>query len=190
MELPEDAFYSQDAGLYVSAETELDGQRLVTSDLRTDGRTNIHLERENAIGVISIRTTLTPPEGEKSHFNFKGYVRPSNGDGRVSGATVQLYYKDGTLVGETTSKADGTFEMECAVDALDGGFNKTEKLYRVVAWGYADGVYGAEYGIRTDGSLVLESLVDLQVAPMLDRDGPGDGNYRLIIYLGAKPFNP
>lgn len=149
IELPEDAFHGEGRGIYFSAETELDGQRIVTSDLRTDGRAYKDLKRY--LAPISdtnpwetVHVELAPPDGEKAKFTYKGYVEGSNfankeKDWRLANFTVQLYLADGTLLGEAVSGADGTFSMECEVDALDGGFSKDNSQYYVIAFGTYDG---------------------------------------------------
>ena len=134
-------------GFYFSAETVLDGQRLVTSDLRTDGRAYKDILEivPGKDGMYNCRgVELTPPDGEKAKFTYKGYVEGSNfankeKDWRLANFTVQLYLADGTLLGEAVSGADGTFSMECEVDALDGGFNKENSQYYVMAFGTYDG---------------------------------------------------
>ncbi len=161
----------------------------MTSDLRTDGRAYVKAIAYNpGTDEFYIMSKLTPPEGEKSHFTFKGYVLNDQGDKLIRGATIQLYHKDGALVGETTSRTDGTFEMECEVDALDGGFDKRTDLYRVFAWGYIDKAYYCEDGIRPNGQQILESLVRLHIASTFDE--PGDGNYRLTLYPSSSPVSP
>ena len=182
-ELPEDAFASHVKGIYFSAETTLDGQRLVTSDLRTDGRDykDIQFLRSD-VGFTPYRDEwyanlyrnsadhiyLTPPDGEKAKFTYKGYVEGSNfankeTDWRLANFTVQLYLADGTLLGEAVSGTDGTFSMECKVDALDDGFNIENSQYYVMAFGTYDGIeYLYNPGKQT------RTLIELQVC---DFDG-------------------
>ncbi len=172
VELPEDSFYSEDAGFYVSAEAELDGQRIVTSDLRTDGRDFIKLTQNiDPDDPYEAFVTLAPPEGEKSHFPFKGKV--IGGSGSVANATVQLYLENGMLVGETTANTDGTFEMECVVDEIDGGFDKNAKIYRLVFSRPADSKRYSTVGL---------SLVKLKVAPILNEEGWGPMNFEMTIF--------
>lgn len=150
IELPEDAFRGDGRGIYFSAETMLDGQRLVTSDLRTDGRAYKDLQRflrpdSELRPWTQVHVELTPPDGEKAKFTYKGYVEGSNfankeKDWRLANFTVQLYLADGTLLGEAVSGADGTFSIECEVDALDDGFSKEKSQYYVMAFGTYDGI--------------------------------------------------
>lgn len=175
IDLPEDAFSGSDQdqkGLYVSAETELDGQKLVTSDLRTDGRAYKTLFSLKA-GTNYYIAELTPPDGEKAHFTFQGYV-----EGHIDGEhiklpnfTIQMHLADGRLVNETVTAADGTFSMECEVDALDGGFSATKEIYFVTASG--------EYGGVTYKHKYNESLYTLHVRDEVGQD-PINSNYRFL----------
>lgn len=174
-ELPEDAFSGDGKGIYVSAETEINGQRLVTSNLRTDGRAykDLHrIERSDERGDYCV-FELTPPEGEKAHFTFQGYV-----EGHIDGEhiklpnfTIQMHLADGRLVNETVTAADGTFSMECEVDALDGGFSATKEIYSVTASG--------EYGGVTYKHKYNESLYTLHVRDEVGQD-PINSNYRFL----------
>lgn len=149
-ELPEDAFSGNGKGIYVSAETEINGQRLVTSDLRTDGRAykDLHrIERSDERGDYCV-FELTPPEGEKAKFTVWGYVEgvrlakdsPEQWlPNRVPNFTVQLHLADGRVVGEAVSQADGTFSMDCEVDALDDGFSTAKDIYYTSASGMYNG---------------------------------------------------
>lgn len=143
VELPEDAFYSEDAGFYISAETVLDGQRLVTSDLRTDGRAYVSLvSNTGAKGIYDMYVRLTPPTGEKAKFTIRGSVVYGLGGTSNVGAgfTVQLHFKDGRVLAETTTDANGNYSLDCEVDALDNGFNPDVEQYYVTASGVQDGV--------------------------------------------------
>lgn len=170
LELPEDAFSSEEKGIYVSAETELDGQRLVTSDLRTDGRAHkdiyqLELSSDDHAENNYRRIELTPPDGEKLRFTFQGHVcQHFSGSGEkwgdpVPGFTVQLYLADGRLLGEAVSQEDGSFSMECVVDALDGAFGSPENsMYYCTTSGYYGGVRHEFDGKDLNGKLVLMSL--------------------------------
>lgn len=94
--------------------------------------------------------------------------------------TVQLHLADGTIVGETISKADGTFSMECEVDALDGGFDIEQKLYYVTSSGVYKGVEYEVLSINKAGDRILETLEQLDV---VEYDGKPNSNpnYRLQI---------
>lgn len=171
IELPEDAFYSKDAGFYVSAETVLNGQRLVTSDLRTDGRAYASLVHNlDPEDPFLLRIKLTPPTGEKARFTFKGAVGYGGNNGPTvdAGFIVRLYLKDGRLVAEATTDSTGHFSMDCEVDALDNGFNPDVDQYYVTASGIQNGVYMEENGKRPNGELRLWSLN----------------------FIGANPYNP
>lgn len=172
VELPEDAFSSPEKGLWFSAETELDGQRLVTGDLRTDGRAFKEIQHFRD-SYWQMQVELTPPEGEKAHFTFQGYV-----EGHIDGEhiklpnfTIQMHLADGRLVNETVTAADGTFSMECEVDALDGGFSATKEIYSVTASG--------EYGGVTYKHKYNESLYTLHVRDEVGQD-PINSNYRFL----------
>ena len=128
-----------ETGFYVSAETEWEGQRLVTGDLRTDGRAYTNCKNAFPNGRTSFHVELTPPEGLKIHFTFAGRTE-AIGRITVPNTTVQLFLKDGTLINETVSGPDGRFEMECEVDILDGVLNLNEKIFQVVAYGELNGI--------------------------------------------------
>lgn len=146
VDLPEDAFYSQDAGFYISAETVMDGQRLVTSDLRTDGRAYVSLVKSRGAEHINdMYIQLTPPTGEKAKFTINGAVayRPSGANTDLcvgAGFTVQLHLKDGRVLAETTTDATGSYSLDCEVDAIDNGFDPRVEQYYVTASGVHDGV--------------------------------------------------
>lgn len=173
LELPEDAFRGDGTGIYISAETELDGQRIVTSDLRTDGREYKDLKQflkptSDIHPWNYVEVELTPPTGEKAKFTFKGYVDGSNfakdePDHRLANFTVKLYLEDGRLIGEAISGADGTFSMECEVDALDGGFDINQKLYYVTSSGVYKGVEYEMDEFNMKGELMLKTLERLDV---------------------------
>lgn len=170
------------SGFYVSAETMLDGQRLVTSDLRTDGRAYLDIQQLKPLDEVNAPNTwniydieFTPPEGEKAHFTFQGYV-----EGHIDGEhiklpnfTIQMHLADGRLVNETVTAADGTFSMECEVDALDDGFSATKEIYYVTASG--------EYGGVTYEHRYNESLYKLHVCDEVGRES--DHNYRFLFIL-------
>lgn len=173
IELPEDAFRGKERGIYISAETELNGQRIVTSDLRTDGRAYKELKRylapvSDTNPWETVHVELTPPDGEKAKFTFKGYVEGTHFTVnepycRLANFTVQLHLADGTIVGEAISGADGTFSMECEIDALDGGFDNNQSLYYVTAFGIYDGVEYEKNGFNMSGELMLKPLWQLHV---------------------------
>ncbi len=146
--------YAENHGFFVSAETVYEGERLVTSDLRTDGRAYVEYQRCAADGRTGWDIELTPPEGLKIHFTFAGRAETLLGKRAVPGATVQLYHKNGALIGEAIAGADGQFEMDCAVDILDGVLNTREKMYQVAAQG------------ELDGKPVIQSTNDIVGAPL------------------------
>lgn len=160
VELPEDSPYSTDAGFYISAETMLDGQRLVTSDLRTDGRAYATLVSIGHKDQFVLEPKLTPPIGEKAKFTAKGTVVYGPGGLSTVGAgfTVQLHLKDGRVVGEAVTDSRGNFSMECEVDAIDNGFDTDLDQYYVTATGVHDGVKMEGTGRRSNGELLLWSL--------------------------------
>ena len=141
LRMPRDAFSDEGKGIWFSAKTELDGKSLVTSDLRTDGRAYkdmIQIGRATTSNNIE----LTPPDGEKARFTFRGYVEDyvaGKGMTRMPNVTVRLSLVNGTLLGEAISEEDGTFSMECEVDELDEGFNVRKKIYYVTATGENNG---------------------------------------------------
>lgn len=180
--------YKAGNGFYFSAETMRDGQKLVTSDLRTDGRAHPTIF-ELSPGYVSWtnnpKVEFTPPDGEKAKFTFKGYVDGSNfamdaPDHRLPNFTVQLHLADGTIVGETVSGADGCFSMECEVDALDGGFDIEQKLYYVTSSGVYKGVEYEMKGHYPSGEPILETLERLDVVGFdgIPRNNP---NYNVHI---------
>lgn len=190
VDLPEDAFSGSDQdqkGLYISAETELDGQKLVTSDLRTDGRAHKTLFSLKA-GTNYYIAELTSPEGEKAHFTFQGHVltqfATEKWGGPMPGFTVQLHLPDGRIVGEAVSQEDGSFSMECVVDVLDGGFDNTAKdNYYVTVSGSYKGSQYAFSGISNTGELMLTSLWQLG---MYDEYGKERPNQDYIIGVSEK----
>lgn len=164
LELPEDSLFSRDAGFYVSAEAKIDGQRMVTSDLRTDDRaapTLIH----GQVGVYSytVKPLLTPPTGEKAKFTVDGavgYYPEANKDLTAvdAGFTVRLYLKSGLLVAETVTDSNGEFVMDCEVDQIDNGFDTDTMQYYFTASGVQDGVYMESDGKLKNGEFNLYSL--------------------------------
>lgn len=121
----------------------LDGQRLVTSDLRTDGRAYATLVPMGySKDQFVLEPKLTPPTGEKARFTAKGAVVYGPGGMSTVGAgfTVQLHLKDGRVVGEAVTDANGKFSMECEVDAIDNGFDSKVDQYYVTAIGVHNGV--------------------------------------------------
>lgn len=179
-------------GFYFSAETTLDGQRVVTCDLRTDGRAYKDIVRlvPGSNSIYNCRPLeLTPPEGEKAHFTFQGHVLTQfdteKWGGPMPGFTVQLHLPDGRIVGEAISQEDGSFSMECVVDALDGGFDNTAKdNYYVTASGFYKGSRYEDFGVyKEDGKLRLTSLWQLG---MYDEYGRVRSNpdHKVYIYEG------
>lgn len=158
VQLPEDAFVKDwnQQGIYFSAETEVDGQKLVTSDLRTDGRAYVTVKNPN----VYLSVELTPPTGEKAKFTIKGAI--TYGLGGVSrvgeGFTVQLHLKDGRVLAETTTEADGRYTLDCEVDAIDNGFDVNIEQYYVTASGILNGVPMKSKETRLNGELALYSL--------------------------------
>ena len=175
-------------GFYFSAETVLDSQRLVTCDLRTDGRAYKDILRivPGKDGMYNYRgVELTVPDGEKAKFTFKGYVDGSNfamdaPDHRLPNFTVQLHLADGTIVGETVSGADGCFSMECEVDALDGGFDIEQKLYYVTSSGVYKGVEYEMKGHYPSGEPILKTLERLDV---VGYDGKPNSNPNYNVHI-------
>ncbi len=175
-------------GFYFSAETVLDGQRLVTSDLRTDGRAYkdiLEIVPGND-GMYNYRgVELTVPDGEKAKFTFQGYVEGVHFTTdepycRMANFTVRLHLADGTLVAEAVSGVDGTFSMECEVDALDGGFDIKQNLYYVTSSGVYKGVEYEMEPFNMRGELMLETLEQLHVVGS-DGKPNSNPNYRLQI---------
>lgn len=181
------------SGFYVSAETMLDGQRLVTSDLRTDGRAYLDIQQLKPLDEVNAPNTwniydieFTPPEGEKAHFTFQGYVEGGNfakdsPDYRLPNFTVRLYLANGTLLGETVSKADGTFSMDCEVDALDDGFSATKAIYYVTAFGEYNGSKYEVPSTLTTGELDLLPLHRLEVCDEIGQIS-ASGAFRVNVY--------
>lgn len=167
--------WSKGANFYVSAETVYEGQKLVTGDLRTDGREYKNLfswqpGSSYTPGSLARFTNveMTPPTGEKFKFTYQGHViamiYPDYPNEPLPGFTVQLHLADGRLLGEAVSKEDGSFSMECEVDALDGAFNGFDRMYYTTASGYFHGNQYERTGkYRGEDRLILESLVDLDV---------------------------
>jgi len=113
---------------------------LVTSDLRTDGRAYADIARCNPNSYVSRNIELTPPEGLKIHFTFAGTAETESEAIPVPGTVIQLQLQDGTVVGKTVAGAGGKFEMDCAVDLLDGVLNTKQEMYKIVAHGELDGI--------------------------------------------------
>ena len=182
--------YKAGNGFYFSFETTLNGQRLVTSDLRTDGRAYKDFVRLNPVSDFSPREhvpiELTAPDGEKATFTYKGYVVGGNfakdePDRRLPNFTVKLFLEDGRLIGEAVSGADGTFSMECEVDALDDGFSKEKALYYYTISGYYNGVHYKTDSINMAGERILETIVSLDVLKF-DGKPNENANDRILIY--------
>lgn len=178
------ANYLNGNGFFVSTETTYNGEKLVTSDLRTDGRNYLDLRRLTSGKNQGMDIDLTSPDGEKAKFTVKGHVLsdidPLNPDVPLSGFTVQLHLADGRVVGEAVSGADGSFSMECEVDALDGGFNVTEAIYYSTAVGYVDGIKYERTGkYLGEDRLILESLQRMGVWSSVF--GPQNSDYRIEI---------
>lgn len=168
--------WGRDRNFYVSAETVYEGQKLVTSDLRTDGREYKSLFAINPVakqstpGVQHGYVELTPPTGEKAKFTYQGHILTGIiGDVDkmpLPNFAIQLHLADGRVVAETVSKEDGYFSMECEVDALDGGFDSKSNLYYVTASGYFQNelyVKNGKYSNKDEEALALHSLIDLGV---------------------------
>lgn len=156
---------------YVSAETVYEGQKLVTSDLRTDGRDYKELwemkpgPSEDSYG--NLRTFVvetTPPTGEKAKLTYKGVVTyfSASDEQAAEGFTVRLHFKDGVVLGEAVTDANGHFAMDFEVDALDNPFDELAKQYYVTIEGVRDGV---RYAITPEknGKVALTSLYVLGV---------------------------
>lgn len=180
--------YKAGNGFYISAETTLNGQKLVTSDLRTDGRaypTIIKLDPGFVARHNTPSVELTPPDGEKAKFTFKGYVDGSNfamdaPDHRLPNFTVRLHLSDGTIISEAVSGADGSFSMECEVDALDGGFDIEQNLYYVTSFGVYKGVEYEMLSINKAGERNLKTLERLHVVGF-DGNPNSNPNYNVHI---------
>lgn len=168
--------WGRDRNFYVSAETVYEGQKLVTSDLRTDGREYKSLFAINPVAKQSTPSVqhgyveLTPPTGEKAKFTYQGHILTGIiGDVDkvpLPNFTIQLHLADGRVVAETVSKKDGFFSMECEVDALDGGFDSKNNLYYVTASGHFQNelyVKNGKYSNKDEEALALHSLIDLDV---------------------------
>lgn len=164
--------YKAGNGFYFSFETMLDGQRLVTSDLRTDGLAYKDFIYLSPISSFSsgkhVRIELTAPDGEKAKFTFQGYVEGINfakdePNYRLANFSVKLHLEDGRVIGEAVSGSDGTFSMECEVDALDDGFSKENAQYYYTVSGYYRGVKYEWDSINISGKRVLLTLCQLHV---------------------------
>lgn len=166
--------WGRDRNFYVSAETVYEGQKLVTSDLRTDGREYKSLFAINPVAKQSTPSVqhgyveLTPPTGEKAKFTYQGHIvamlPPDHIYEPLPGFTIQLHLADGRLLAEAVSKADGSFSMECEVDALDGGFDSNSKLYYTTESGYFQGALYERTGkYLGEDRFKLESLIDLDI---------------------------
>lgn len=68
----------------------------------------------------------TPRTGETVTFNVFGTVRDDESK-PVSNAPVSFFYKDGRLLGETTTDADGKWSMDITVDKAD--YDYYQKIY-------------------------------------------------------------
>lgn len=162
--------WGQGKNFYVSAETVYEGQELVTSDLRTDGRAykslfSISPVAEQLVPFIQhTYVEFTPPTGEKARLTYKGTVscRTSAGERFPEGFTVQLHFKDGTVLGKAVTDANGYFTMDFEVDALDNPFDPMINQYYVTLDGVMDGNHYAYTPIR-DGQVVLTSFYVLKI---------------------------
>lgn len=163
--------YLNGNGFFVSAETTYNGEKLVTSDLRTDGRAYLSF-RQLKSGYCSAFIELTPTNGVKARFTFQGHTVsriPGCIGEPLSGFTIQLHLEDGRVVGEAVSGADGSFSMACEVDALDGGFDLHETKYYYTTSGYVDGVKYEHPGLNNLGEPVLWELYRLDVCDSLGK---------------------
>lgn len=154
-----------ETGFYVSAETEWEGQRLVTGDLRTDGRAYTNCENAFPNARTSFHAELTPPEGLKIHFTFAGTVETFDDSIPIPGATVRLYLKDGSLISEATAGADGRFQMDCTVDVLDDALNTSLENYQITAQGELNGIHMEREKTYPSGAPMLYSLDELHINP-------------------------
>ena len=162
--------WSKGKNFYVSAETVYEGQKLVTSDLRTDGRAFKNLfavtPGPSYSGGLARFTNveLTPPTGEKAKLTYKGVVTyfSASDEQAAEGFTVRLHFKDGVVLGEAVTDANGHFAMDFEVDALDNPFDELAKQYYVTIEGVRDGV---RYAITPEknGKVALTSLYVLGV---------------------------
>lgn len=146
---------------YFSAETTYEGQKLVSQDLRTDGRATIvpvDVVVSEGLNYKSHQVELVPPTGFKRNVTIEGHVRKrfskllidENGlpylNDAIPNMTVDLVlYRDATsenlketdagiIVGSAISGDDGKFCIETTVDTLDFG-----KRFRLEGHGEYDG---------------------------------------------------
>lgn len=152
---------NENGQFYLSAETIDDGQRLVSQDLRTDGRATIvpiEVTVDKNYDYARCKLELVPPTGFKRNVTLEGHVHKrysellidENGlpylDDAIPNISVDLVlYRDATsenlketdagiVVGSAISGVDGKFRIETTVDTLDFG-----KRFRLEGHGEYDG---------------------------------------------------
>lgn len=137
---------NENGQFYFSGETEYNGQRLITQDLRADGRaTIIPVEVKETSSFNWATVEMVPPTG------FKRSVTINSGFGsyyyqRYHNVAVQFrYYPDpenteyggGILMGEAVLDKNGNYLMEFEMDTVD--YKRDVACYRIEIYDAGDG---------------------------------------------------
>lgn len=140
---------------YFSAETTYEGQKLVSQDLRTDGRATIipvDVVVPEGLNYKRLQVELVPPTGFKRNVTIEGRVRSNAGISEAMpnitidlvlyrNATTERPSEDdiGIVLASTISDENGDFLMETALDTLDYFRTTGKKWYRLEGHGEFDG---------------------------------------------------
>ena len=144
---------NENGQFYFSGETEYNGQRLVTQDLRTDGRATIIPVKLEPLGRVKFHDAeveMVPPTGFKRNITIRGSVHANTFDSALMpNISVDFkLYRDatgkipgsndvGTVMGSTVTDEDGAFRIETTLDTLD--WILSTKCYRIEAHGMYQG---------------------------------------------------
>lgn len=143
---------NENGQFYFSGETEYNGQRLITQDLRADGRaTIIPVEVKEPVGTFNwVTVEMVPPTGFKRNIAIRGSVHANTFDAALMPniAVDFKLYRDttgeipgpddvGIVMGSTVTDKDGAFRIETTLDTLD--WILSTKCYRLEAHGMYEG---------------------------------------------------
>lgn len=149
---------NENGQFYFSGETEYNGQRLMTQDLRTDGRATIipvDVQKPADAPYNRAVVELVPPTGFKrtvtvdwatSYYRrhdaivqFRYYPEPENAE-----------FGGGVLLCEANvSKEDGSYFMEFELDTVD--YQRDVKCYRIETYDADDGTLLSQPDLKTFG---------------------------------------
>ncbi len=141
---------NENGQFYLSAETIDEGQRLVSQDLRTDGRGTIvpiEVKVDKNYDYARCQLELVPPTGFKRNVTIRGFVHSNSAKMEaMPNISVDLVlYRDatgtkpsenemGSVLGSAVSDENGEFLMTAEIDTLDFYINM-RKCYRMEAHG-------------------------------------------------------